>query len=134
MLNDQFGSKIEIVCQIFNEVIGQEGQVDNIIRIMSFHPVFLQEFIRFYNYLMYSQGALSYDARHYIAIMAASRHKCIYLVKQQEKEFLMQNGQKAWLNGLGYIPQKLNDLNELNKILCHQPWLINQTHLDLNVY
>lgn len=79
---------------------------------------------------MYSQGALSYDARHYLAIMASARHNCIYLVKQQEKEFLMQNGQKSWLNGLNQIPQKLKDLNELNKILCHQPWLINRSHID----
>jgi hypothetical protein len=79
---------------------------------------------------MYSQGALSYDARHYLAIMASARHNCIYLVKQQEKEFLMQNGQKSWLNGLSQIPQKLKDLNELNKILCHQPWLINRSHID----
>ena len=79
---------------------------------------------------MYSQGALSYDSRHFIAIMAASRHKCIYLVKQQEKEFLSQNGQKKWLHGIDYIPQKLKDLSELNKLLCHQPWNINRSHIE----
>ena len=79
---------------------------------------------------MYSQGALSYDTRHFIAIMAASRHKCIYLVKQQEKEFLSQNGQKKWLHGIDYIPEKLKDLSELNKLLCHQPWLLNRNHIE----
>jgi sestrin len=112
----------------------QDGDVDNLIRVMSFHPDFLNEFMNLYNYLMYSQhGALPYDSRHFIAIMAATRHKCIYLVKQQEREFLLQNGQKAWIHGINYIPQKLKDLYELNKLLCHQPWLINQTHIEVTI-
>lgn len=84
---------------------------------------------------MYSQhGALPYDWRHYIAIMAATRHKCIYLVKQQEREFLMQNGQKNWLvHGINIIPPKLGDLYELNKLLCHQPWLINHNHIEVGI-
>ncbi len=98
--------------------------------MLSFHPEFLKVFMNSYNYLMYSQGALSYDTRHFIAIMAASRHKCIYLVKQQEKEFLSQNGQKKWLHGIDYIPEKLKDLSELNKLLCHQPWLLNRNHIE----
>ena len=107
-----------------------DGCVDDLIRILSFHPAFLREFMSFYNYLMYSQGALSYDARHYIAIMAASRHNSIYLVKQQENEFTLQNGQHAWLLGLEHVPAKLTALNELNRLLCHQPWLIDHTHIE----
>jgi hypothetical protein len=78
---------------------------------------------------MYNQGALSYEMRNYIAIMAAARHKCIYLVKQQEKEFLSQKGNKSWLSGFEHIPNKLRDLHELNKLLCHAPWLISQNHI-----
>jgi len=78
---------------------------------------------------MYSQGALPYDLRHYIAIMAAARHKCLYLVHQQEVEFISQKGQTSWLYGLSKIPQKLQDLSEINKLICHQPWLINKTHI-----
>jgi len=78
---------------------------------------------------MYSQGALPYELRHYIAIMAAARHKCLYLVHQQEAEFISQKGQSTWLLGLPKIPQKLQDLSELNKLICHQPWLINKTHI-----
>jgi hypothetical protein len=79
---------------------------------------------------MYSQGALPSDSRHYLAIMAASRHKCLYLVHQQEKEFTSQKGNKMWLLGLEYIPKKLKDISELNKLICHQPWLINKTHIE----
>ncbi len=108
-----------------------EGEVDNLMRLLSFHPEFLKEFVTFYNYLMYGQhsGSLSFDMRHFIAILAAGRHKCIYLVDQQEREFLLQNGQKSWLLGVDFIPPKLKDLHELNKLLCHQPWLVNQNHI-----
>lgn len=78
---------------------------------------------------MYSKGALSYESRHYIAIMAAARHKCYYLVKQHENEFKQLNGQCEWLNGLEYIPPKLRDLYEINKLLAHQPWLLTRSHI-----
>jgi sestrin len=114
-------------------VYSLEGEVDNLMRLLSFHPEFLKEFVTFYNYLMYGQhlsgGAISFDMRHFIAILASARHKCTYLVAQQEREFLLQNGQKSWLHGVDFIPPKLKDLHELNKLLCHQPWLVNQNHI-----
>lgn len=116
--------------QLLADIYSHDGAMDNLVKMLSFHPDFLREFMNSHNYLMYSQGALSYDSRHYIAIMAASRHKCIYLVRQQEKEFLSQNGQKKWLQGIDFIPPKLKDLTELNKLLCHQPWLINKSHIE----
>lgn len=118
--------------KLLEEIYSNGGEIDSLVKMLSFHPDFLKIFMNSYNYLMYSQGALSYDSRHFIAIMAASRHKCIYLVKLQEKEFLSQNGQKKWLLGIdsNYVPQKLKDLSELNKLLCHQPWLINRTHIE----
>jgi len=125
-LNEQ----IETVSRIYSDIYSHGEEVDNLIRILSFHPNFLNEFMKFHNYLMYSQGPLSYDLRHYVAIMAAARHKCMFLVAQQEREFKLQNGQKSWLNGINNIPQKLKDLNEINKLLCHQPWLINHSHIE----
>lgn len=131
-MNEQLVSKNETLSTIYSDVHAQEGFVDNLFRIMSFHPDFLSEFIGFSNYLMYGQhGALSYDTRHFIAIMASARHRCIYLVKQQEKDFLSQNGKKTWIrSGLDAVPHKLKELNEINKILCHQPWLINSEHIE----
>jgi sestrin len=95
---------------------------------------FLKDFLHFYNYLMYSQGVLGYDLRHYLAIIASSRHKCFYLIKQQEKEFKQRNGNLDWLKGIDYIPQKLKDLYEINKILAHQPWLINHEHIAVSFF
>ncbi|RNA12787.1 Sestrin [Brachionus plicatilis] len=132
LLNDQLVSQNEILSNIYSDIYAQEGVVDNLIRVISFHPEFLKEFIGFSNYLMYGQhGALSFDTRHFIAIMASARHHCIYLVKQQEKEFQSQNGKKAWIrSGLEAVPDKLKELNEINKILCHQPWRINSAHIE----
>lgn len=112
-----------------------DAQIDDIIRIMSFHPNFLKEFQKFTNYVMYSQGALSYESRHYLAMIAAARHNCFYLVNQQETEFLsIKNGNKKWLTSRDNVPQKLRDLFELNKLLCHQPWLINRSHIEVNLF
>lgn len=43
----------------------------------------------------------------------------------------MQGGNQMWLKGLRYIPQKLLDLYEINKILAHRPWLLNKTHIEV---
>lgn len=37
-----------------------------------------------------------------------------------------------WLKGLSYIPKKLRDLYEVNKILAHRPWLLNPQHLQVS--
>jgi sestrin len=81
---------------------------------------------------MYSQGALAYDSRHYIALIAAARHKCFFLVKKQETEFKLHNGNAEWLKGIDFIPQKIKDLYEINKLLAHRPWLLNHKHIEVN--
>jgi putative uncharacterized protein (fragment) len=65
---------------------------------------------------------------------ASARQKCKYLVNVEEQEFLFNDGDKTWLNCLDFIPQKLKDLSEINKILAHQPWLINKGHIEVIDY
>lgn len=65
-------------------------------------------------------------------IQAAGRHQCSYLVQLQKQEFVMQGGDKDWLRGLSYIPQKLRNLYEINKILAHRPWLLNKSHIQVS--
>lgn len=62
---------------------------------------------------------------------AASRHQCSYLVNSQITEFLNQGGDERWLKGLDHVPKKLQDLNEINKILAHRPWLIQKGHMEV---
>lgn len=62
---------------------------------------------------------------------AAGRHQCTYLINLHTTEFILQNGDEKWLKGLSYIPQKLRDLYEINKILAHRPWLITKEHIEV---
>lgn len=43
----------------------------------------------------------------------------------------MQGGDDTWLKGLKYIPQKLRNLYDVNKILAHRPWLLNNSHIEV---
>ncbi|MBN3306759.1 SESN3 protein, partial [Amia calva] len=60
---------------------------------------------------------------------AAARHQCSFLVNLHVQEFFQIGGCREWLKGLAYIPQKLRNLNEINKILAHRPWLITKEHI-----
>lgn len=62
-------------------------------------------------------------------MQSASRYECAYLVRQQEIEFLLNDGDPDWLEGVHKIPKKIQNLLEINAILAHQPWLINKEHI-----
>ncbi|KFP29194.1 Sestrin-2, partial [Colius striatus] len=63
-------------------------------------------------------------------LQAAARHQCSYLVGLHMGEFLQVGGNPAWLQGLHCAPQKLRNLNEINKLLAHRPWLITKEHIE----
>ncbi|XP_040282249.1 sestrin-3 isoform X1 [Bufo bufo] len=96
---------------------------------MSLHPQYLESFLRTQFYMLRMDGPLPYHYRHYIAIMAAARHQCVYLINMHVDEFLNTGGSSEWLNGLEYVPQRLKNLNEINKLLAHRPWLITKDHI-----
>lgn len=62
---------------------------------------------------------------------AAARHQCSYLINMHVDEFLKTGGIAEWLNGLEYVPQRLKNLNEINKLLAHRPWLITKEHIQV---
>ncbi|XP_046459036.1 sestrin-3-like [Daphnia pulex] len=106
------------------------GRPDRLEQVMSLHPQYLKIFTKSQSFIMRGDGPLPFHYRHYIAIMAAGRHQCSYLIQQQVNEFLLQGGDERWLNGLHSIPAKLRDLYEINKILAHRPWLITKHHIE----
>uniref|UniRef100_A0A669PL19 Sestrin 3 n=1 Tax=Phasianus colchicus TaxID=9054 RepID=A0A669PL19_PHACC len=97
---------------------------------MGYHPRYLDSFLKMQHYLLHMDGPLPFDCRHYIAIMAAARHHCRYLVNLHVLQFLRAGGDPQWLRGLDFIPPKLRNLNEINKILAHRPWLITKEHIE----
>ncbi|KAK6169973.1 hypothetical protein SNE40_018479 [Patella caerulea] len=115
---------------LFMEAFIQNNRVPNIIQLMSYHPDYLDCFLKTQHYLLHEDGPLPFDYRHYISIMACGRHQCSYLIKLQAQEFLLHGGNPEWLKGIDYVPQKLKDFLEINKILAHRPWLITKEHIE----
>uniref|UniRef100_A0A0C9QIJ9 Sesn_1 protein n=1 Tax=Fopius arisanus TaxID=64838 RepID=A0A0C9QIJ9_9HYME len=108
----------------------QNNRLDHVSHVMSSHGSYLEHFLRTQNFVLRGDGPLPYDYRHLIAIMAAGRHQCSYLINLQKGEFLVQGGDPTWLQGLRSLPAKLQNLYEINKILAHRPWLLNKTHIE----
>uniref|UniRef100_UPI00398EDF0B sestrin-1 isoform X2 n=1 Tax=Pristiophorus japonicus TaxID=55135 RepID=UPI00398EDF0B len=115
---------------LFIEAFATLGRLDNITLLMGFHPQYLDSFLKTQHYLMQVDGPLPYHYRHYIAIMAAARHQCSYLVNLHVNDFLQVGGDPKWLAGLDSAPRKLQTLSEVNKILAHRPWLITKDHIE----
>lgn len=105
------------------------GRVDHITMVMAMHPAYLSCFLRTQHALLEMDGPLPRHWRHYIAVMAAARHHCSYLVQQHSAGFLDAGGEESWLSGLKHAPTKLRSLQTLNKLLAHRPWLITQQHI-----
>uniref|UniRef100_A0A8C0C1J2 Sestrin 3 n=1 Tax=Buteo japonicus TaxID=224669 RepID=A0A8C0C1J2_9AVES len=111
---------------LFVKVLASRGRLEAVTQQMGYHPQYLDSFLKMQHYLMHMDGPLPFDCRHYIAIMAAARHQCRYLVNLHVLQFLRAGGDPQWLRGLDFIPPKLRNLNEINKILAHRPWLITK--------
>ena len=43
-------------------------------------------------------------------------------------EFISKGGDKEWLQGIASLPDKVANLLDLNKMLCHQPWNVNEQY------
>ncbi|XP_036330618.1 sestrin homolog [Rhagoletis pomonella] len=108
----------------------EDLELDQVTQVITYHPRFLDHFLRTQNFIMDGDGPLPYDYRYYLAIIAAARHQCPYLVKMYEKKFINQGGKAEWLNGLDYIPSKLRAIYDINKILAHRPWLLRTEHIE----
>ncbi|KAH8401857.1 hypothetical protein KR009_008267 [Drosophila setifemur] len=104
--------------------------LDQVTQVIGYHPQFHDHFLRTQNFIMKGDGPLANDYRYYLAIIAAARHQCPYLVKRYEKEFINQGGDSAWLGGLDFIPAKLRAIYDINKILAHRPWLLRKEHIE----
>jgi len=115
---------------LLEEIFIQSGRFTHFEHVMLWFIDYLKTFSITYNYVMRINGPLPLQWRNYIAIMAASRHSCDYLVCFMEEEFLKNGGDPTWLSGLGFIPPKLANLQQLNSLLAHQPWLLKKEHIE----
>ncbi|XP_036425046.1 sestrin-3 [Colossoma macropomum] len=111
------------------KVLASRGRLDTVSQQMASHPQYLESFLRTQHYILYMDGPLPHPYRHYIAIMAAARHHCSYLVSLHSAQFLRWGGDPLWLQGLEAAPPRLQQLDHINKVLAHQPWLLAHSHI-----
>lgn len=107
---------------------------------MKLHPKYYESFVKVHESLMKSDGPLNYINRHFIAIMAASRHYCSEMVNHhasilQEKTThasASDNSVKTWLKSgfrLKDAAEKIQKLDKVNMIMAHKPWMITKHHI-----
>jgi PA26 p53-induced protein (sestrin) len=100
-------------------------------QVMGQHRAYLSTFLRTHSMLLRGDGPLAAPVRHYLALMAASRHACAHLVDSHRLDFLAYGGDPTWLrDGLAAVPPKIRALSELNKLLAHRPWAIGPAHIE----
>uniref|UniRef100_A0A3B4AWT9 Uncharacterized protein n=1 Tax=Periophthalmus magnuspinnatus TaxID=409849 RepID=A0A3B4AWT9_9GOBI len=109
--------------------LASRGSVDTVAQQMAAHPEYLESFLRTQHYILHMDGPLPLPYRHYIAIMAAARHHCNYLVHLHSAQFLRVGGDPLWLQDLQAAPARLRLLDQINKVLAHQPWLTSCAHI-----
>lgn len=108
---------------LFMKALVSRSTVDTVSQQMATHPQYLESFLRTQHYILHMDGPLPLPHRHYIAIMAAARHNCNYLVHLHSAQFLRVGGDPLWLQDLQAAPARLRLLDQINKVLAHQPWL-----------
>ncbi|MBN3322963.1 SESN3 protein, partial [Atractosteus spatula] len=112
------------------KALASRGRLDSITQQMGYHPQYLESFLRTQHYILHMDGPLPLHYRHYIAIMAAARHHCRYLVSLHSAHFLRVGGDPVWLQGLDSAPPRLRSLDQINKVLAHRPWLTARQHIE----
>eukprot|EP00041_Stephanoeca_diplocostata_P029113 m.851733 g.851733 ORF g.851733 m.851733 type:complete len:583 (-) comp23493_c0_seq5:2212-3960(-) len=110
----------------FIEAFRADGRVSHMTMVMGCHPRYLKRFREVHNCLFWDQGPLPVAERHIIAVMAAGRYNCRYLLEIHAQHFLRSGGAAEWLSGSDGLPPKLRNLLGLNVILAHQPWLLHR--------
>jgi len=107
---------------------------------MKLHPKYHESFLKVHESLMKSDGPLNYINRHFIAIMAASRHYCSEMV-YHHASILREKTTHAsapdisvqtWLKSgfrLKDSAEKIQKLDKINMIMAHKPWIITKHHI-----
>ncbi|CAI2315842.1 unnamed protein product [Caenorhabditis sp. 36 PRJEB53466] len=66
---------------------------------------------------------------HYLAVMAAARHRCLSLMDMHRRRFLEKGGSTIWILGVDWSVMRYRKVDYLNRMLCHRPWVIHWKNL-----
>jgi len=115
--------------EVFIEQFISTGRVNHLTRIMAWHPDFFYKYQSCNEYLMGNhEFTLPTHIKHFVALMAVSRWKNTYLVKQEER-ILQENGDHEWTGGFGNLPKKMNLLLEFNAKMAELPWKLTDADI-----
>ena len=115
--------------------------LDGIWSTLKLHPEYYKSFVQTQDLLIKGHGPLSYINRHFISIMAASRHSCPGIISHhsamlQDKIMTMAAATdpavEAWLKSgfrLADANQKYRTLDNVNRIMAHKPWMLTKNHI-----
>eukprot|EP01129_Flabellula_baltica_P014592 TRINITY_DN7022_c0_g1_i1.p1 TRINITY_DN7022_c0_g1~~TRINITY_DN7022_c0_g1_i1.p1 ORF type:complete len:731 (-),score=112.34 TRINITY_DN7022_c0_g1_i1:54-2204(-) len=112
---------------MYQELFRVTGRISNLDFCLAQHPSYFKRFHTTLNYIMRAPGPVPYDWRNYIAIMSVSRYQCDYLYHIQSTEFLLNDGDPTWLEGIEFAPSKIQKLTKLNAYLAHQSFKLNSS-------
>ncbi|CAG8505229.1 16231_t:CDS:2 [Funneliformis caledonium] len=119
-----------LVKNLLSDTFVNLGRLSHYYRVLAYFPGFMEKYQASYNIIVKGPiGPVPISWRFYIGIMAASQHKCQYIVSKLTSDFLINGGDANWLLGLQYAPQKIRNLATLNAILAHQPWRLQASHI-----
>jgi len=109
---------------LFRAQFLEVGRLSYLARVLSFRPDYAEAFFSCQRDIMTAPGPLPVVWRHYIALLAAARHRSAYLCELQSELFLLAGGESAWLDGIAACPTKMQSYAALDAVTAHQPWLL----------
>lgn len=117
---------------VLGDIFLEMGEVNNYYRVLSTFPNVLAHHHKAMQFLFHAEGPLSLSDRYMIAIMAASRHKCEYLVRRFSVGLLLFSDERdAAQHFLLHGPDdRLKQLREVIALLAHQPWNLTAGKID----
>jgi hypothetical protein len=90
----------EIVEEVLETIFKTRYRVPNLYKIFSWHPTYLESMTKLMNTLMWQESPLSMPVRHYLAIIASSRHSCRNIAANHILQFIKVGGNMTWLEGV----------------------------------
>ncbi|KAH3759215.1 sestrin-like protein [Pelomyxa schiedti] len=114
----------------FIDYFGYSGTISNLDLVLSVHFDYFDAHCELLNTILRLENPMPKPLRHYVAILAASRRGCEYLVRQQEAEFRQSGGPEEWLNGVQNAPPKVKRLVKVIALLANQPWVLSRKHIE----
>ncbi|CAO4360945.1 unnamed protein product [Caenorhabditis nigoni] len=100
-------------------------EVDRLFRFTCKHPALHVHMTGSYGHMFVDISDLPAPSRHYLAVMGASRHRCLSLIDHHRRKFLEKGGNPYWLLGVDWAHMKYRKLDYLNRMICHRPWMIH---------